>query len=204
MHGSTRSRKHKQDDSLNPPATPDTPNRSTAREIEAFVETAFHLGVPRDYGRQRKLKLAREPKHLAFIGFDIHERAQWMTPAAARAWRRMRDAASRDGINLQIVSAFRNVEYQLGILQRKLDRGQSMQEILSVSAAPGYSEHHTGRAIDITTPGFPPLQTEFETSDAFRWLSSNAVAHGFGLSYPRDNPNGISYEPWHWCWHRRR
>ena len=25
-------------------------------------------------------------------------------------------------------------------------------------------------------------------------------AHGFVLSYPRDNPHGIVYEPWHWCW----
>ena len=34
------------------------------------------------------------------------------------------------------------------------------------------------------------------------WLVANAVRFGFALSYPRDNPHGIAYEPWHWCWQR--
>ncbi len=114
----------------------------------------------------------------------------------------MRDTAAETGIELQIVSAFRSVEYQLGILRRKLDRGQTIAEILRVSAAPGYSEHHTGRALDITTPGFAALEEQFEHSAAFAWLSTNAQAHGFRLSFPRGNRHGIVYEPWHWCWHR--
>jgi D-alanyl-D-alanine carboxypeptidase len=67
-----------------------------------------------------------------------------------------------------------------------------------VNAAPGHSEHHTGRAVDIATPGSRPLTEEFEQTDAFRWLSSRAVEFGFSLTYPRDNPWGIAYEPWHW------
>ena len=65
-------------------------------------------------------------------------------------------------------------------------------------AAPGHSEHHTGRAVDIATPGSRPLTEEFEDTDAFRWLTSRAVEFGFSLTYPRDNPWGIAYEPWHW------
>jgi len=102
-------------------------------------------------------------------------------------------------VELQIVSAFRSIEYQLGILQRKLDRGQTIAQILRVSAAPGYSEHHSGRALDITTPGFAALEEEFENSPAFAWLKKNGRRFGFRLSYPRRNPHGIAYEPWHWC-----
>jgi D-alanyl-D-alanine carboxypeptidase len=116
----------------------------------------------------------------------------------------MRDAAASAGVELQIVSAFRGVDYQLGIVRRKLERGLSMHEILRVSAAPGYSEHHSGRALDITAPGFAALEEEFENSSAFAWLSANAQRYGFHLSYPRDNPHGIAYEPWHWCWRATR
>ena len=76
--------------------------------------------------------------------------------------------------------------------------GQAIEEILKVNAAPGYSEHHTGRAVDIATPGSRPLTEEFEDTDAFRWLESRAIEFGFSMTYPRDNPWGIAYEPWHW------
>ena len=112
----------------------------------------------------------------------------------------MREVAAEDGVELQIVSAFRSIEYQLGILERKLAHGRNIEEILRVSAAPGYSEHHSGRALDITAPGFAALEEEFEKSPAFAWLKRHAWRFGFRLSYPRRNPHGIAYEPWHWCW----
>lgn len=145
----------------------------------------------------------REPAFLDFIGTDIHAREQWLAPPAARAFVRMRDQAAQDCIPLQLVSAFRSAQYQLGILERKLARGQAIDDILRVSAAPGYSEHHSGRAIDLTTPGFTALEEAFEQSDAFAWLVVHAARYGFALSYPRGNPHRIDYEPWHWCWHRR-
>lgn len=172
-----------------------------AAERRELMERAFAFGIPRDYGRARRLRLQREPVRLASIGGDIHGRAQWLQPRPARAFARMRDAAARAGIELQVVSAFRSIEYQLGILERKLARGQAIDEILRVSAAPGYSEHHSGRGLDLTTPGFAALEETFEHSPAFAWLQRNASRFGFMLSYPRDNRHGIAYEPWHWYWH---
>lgn len=168
---------------------------------DGCAEAAHALGVPRDYARARGLRRVREPAMLESIGFDTQGREQFLAPRAARAWARMREAATGDGVELQVVSAFRSIEYQLGIIRRKLERGQGMEAILRVSAAPGYSEHHTGRALDITTPGFAALEEEFERSPAFGWLRKNAARYKFALSYPRGNPHGIAYEPWHWCWH---
>ena len=165
----------------------------------ALIERAYALGVPRNYARVRRLRLQREPGRLTRIGLDIHGREQWLIPSAARAFAAMRDAAAREGLELQVVSAFRSIEYQVGILERKLARGLSMDEILRISAAPGYSEHHSGRALDLTTPGFAPVEEEFENSPAFAWLTRNAKRFGFSLSYPRGNPYGIMHEPWHWC-----
>ncbi|TAN07394.1 MAG: D-alanyl-D-alanine carboxypeptidase family protein [Rhodanobacteraceae bacterium] len=180
----------------------DVPQRCRdAGERHALLERAFALGVPRDYGSARHLRPQREPAQLANIGTDIHGRTQWLQPRAARALARMREAAAQDRIDLQVVSAFRSIEYQLGIVERKLARGQAISEILRVSAAPGYSEHHTGRCVDFTTPGFAALEETFELSPAFAWLQRHAADYGFDLSYPRGNPHGIAYEPWHWCWH---
>ena len=172
----------------------------TPMPASRLIESAFALGVPRDYGRVRGLRRVREPSHLESIGLDTQGRKQFLAPRAARAWARLREAAAHDGVELQVVSAFRSIEYQLGIIRRKLERGQSMEQILRISAAPGYSEHHSGRALDVTTPGFAPLEEEFENSPAFAWLKKHARRFGFHLSYPRRNPHGIAYEPWHWCW----
>jgi len=187
----------------NPPPAPAPPRCTNEAERHALIERAFALGVPRDYARRHRLRQIREPVRLVSIGLDIQQREQWLTPSAARAFTAMREAAARDEVELQVVSAFRSIAYQLGIIERKLQRGQTMDEILRVSAAPGYSEHHSGHALDLTAPGYAPVEEVFEQSGAFAWLSRNASRFGFGLSYPRGNRHGITYEPWHWCFSSR-
>lgn len=185
------------------PATAPPQRCRSAGERRALMERAFALGIPRNYGRERHLCVQREPARLASIGNDIYGRPQWLQPPAARAFATMRTTAAKDSIDLQVVSAFRSIAYQVGIIERKLTRGDSIDAILGVSAAPGYSEHHTGRCVDITTPGCTALEEEFELSPAYTWLTQHAARFGFTLSYPRNNPHAIAYEPWHWCWHRK-
>ena len=43
-----------------------------------------------------------------------------------------------------------------------------------------------------------PAEESFEATPAFDWLQRHAGASGFAMSYPRGNPHGIVYEPWHW------
>lgn len=110
----------------------------------------------------------------------------------------MKDSALEQGIELVIVSAFRSIERQSEIVRRKLQNGMNIADILAVSAAPGYSEHHTGKAIDLAASSGAVLETEFEETKAFQWLSDNAKAFGFYMSYPKHNSFGYAYEPWHW------
>ena len=156
------------------------------------------LGISADYGQKHRLRLQGECAELQSIGKDALGRETFLAPPAAQAWQAMSLAAADDGVELQPASAFRSVDYQAGIIERKLARGLGMDEILAVSAAPGYSEHHSGRAVDVTTPGTRSLEIDFESTPAYRWLHQHAAAHGFRLSYPRDNRHGIAYEPWHW------
>jgi D-alanyl-D-alanine carboxypeptidase len=169
--------------------------------LHALRERLDALGLDADdYAARTALALVAEPQWLAHAGFDRYRRPLWLHPGTARAWARLRRAALRDGIVLEAISGYRSHDYQLGIFERKRARGLSVPEILTVNAAPGFSEHHDGCALDIGTPGEPPAEESFEATSAFTWLRANASAHGFRMSFPRDNPHGIVYEPWHWYW----
>ncbi|WP_432723151.1 M15 family metallopeptidase [Jeongeupia wiesaeckerbachi] len=134
---------------------------------------------------------------IAEIGDDGRE---WrLAPAACSAWCAMRQAAADDGVLLRIASAWRGIGRQGDLIRSKLDRGETIADVLERLAPPGCSEHHTGRAVDVYEPGGPVLEEAFETTAAFAWLQANAGRFGFALSFPRGNPNGYIYEPWHWC-----
>ncbi len=158
------------------------------------------LGIPADYAARRRLALQPEAIQLIRIGATANGRELLLTPPAATAWTQMQHAAAAESVALQAVSAFRSVARQAEIIRTKLAGGETIGAILSVNAAPGYSEHHTGRALDLTTPGCVPLIGEFAETPAFRWLAGQATRFGFRLSFPRGNPHGIAFEPWHWCW----
>lgn len=167
------------------------------QRIEARLEA---LGIDgHAYAARTGLELVPEPAWLAHAGHDRYRRALWLRADSARAWRSMAAAALRDGIVLEAISGYRSHDYQLGILERKLARGLALDAILAVNAAPGWSEHHSGQALDISAPGEPAAEESFEATPAFAWLATNAGGHGFTMSYPRDNPHGIVHEPWHWC-----
>ena len=157
------------------------------------------LGISADYGRDTCLPVCGESAVLIEVGPNLVGRMQHLAPDAARQWNAMMEAAIQDSITLMIVSGFRSIEYQAALIRKKINAGQVIDEILTVNAAPGHSEHHTGLAIDIATPGSRPLTEDFESTDAFGWLGANADRFGFSMTYPRDNRWGIAYEPWHWC-----
>lgn len=158
------------------------------------------LGLDADAYEQRTgLSLVAEPSWLAFAGQDRYRRPLWLHCQAARAWQRMHAAALDADVVLEAISGYRSHDYQLGIFERKLAQGQKVDEILTVNAAPGFSEHHSGKALDISAPDQPAAEESFENTAACAWLRDNAAHHGFHMSYPRGNPHGIVYEPWHWA-----
>ena len=156
------------------------------------------LPIPSDYGVNPRRPRFREAGELVDVEPNVVGTMQRLAPETAVAWHKMKQAAFGAGVQLLLVSGFRSVRHQADIIRRKLDAGQPIEEILAVNAAPGFSEHHTGRAVDVATPGTRPLTAEFESSDAFRWLATNAAIFGFRMPYGRGNRFGFEYEPWHW------
>jgi len=113
---------------------------------------------------------------------------------------KMREEAKKDVIYLVFLSGYRSINLQNDIFYSlKSFRNQEAAERARVSAPPGYSEHSTGFAIDIgdATQRDTDFETDFENTDAFRWLIKNAAKFHFKLSFNKDNKY-IDYEPWHW------
>ncbi|HEX4928963.1 MAG TPA: GNAT family N-acetyltransferase [Burkholderiales bacterium] len=156
-------------------------------------------GITPDLVAERYLVVQPQARELELVAREPSGREHLLAPEAAKAWREMQAAAAASGTRLDPISTFRSVARQTEIVRAKLERGLTIEQILKVSAPPGYSEHHTGRAVDIGTKDCRPLELEFEHSPAFAWLSAHAGAFGFRLSYPRGNASGYAYEPWHWC-----
>jgi D-alanyl-D-alanine carboxypeptidase len=121
--------------------------------------------------------------------------------AAAEKFKAMSAAAARQGIVLVPISGYRSIADQKHLFfDIKAQRGQVTTKRAEVSAPPGYSEHHTGYAVDIGDGKTPAtnLSPDFENTAAFKWLEKNAPYYSFELSFPKGNPQGVIYEPWHW------
>jgi len=130
----------------------------------------------------------------------------YLEKETAKALKSMIGAAAKDGVKLKIISGFRSVQYQKNLFERAVKRRGSKQNAAKFVAPPGHSEHHTGRAVDlgdINAPG-TDLKESFEKTSAYKWLQKNAGKYGFKLSFLKDNPQGIAYEPWHWCYHAEK
>jgi D-alanyl-D-alanine carboxypeptidase len=136
------------------------------KEIDAFNErvVALHhaLGIGSDYLETSKLPLCREPSELVDTELDFYQRPQNSTPDAFQAWCRMKLVAEDTGVALLLISAFRDIDYQHDLIARKVREGRTIEEVLTVNAAPGFSEHHILR---------PLVKVELRINQ-FAWFSA--------------------------------
>ena len=116
-------------------------------------------------------------------------------------FKEMQFMAAQRGISLQLLSGHRSINLQREIFyENKSIRNQTAVERSRDSAPPGYSEHSTGYAIDVGDGNYPNthFEVEFEQTPAFRWMKRFASKYHFVLSFPPNNKQGVTYEPWHW------
>ncbi len=129
------------------------------------------------------------------------QRSETMHLEAAKALMDMVAAARADGVWLVPASGFRTLAEQDALFNAQIAKTGSPEAAAKISAPPGYSEHHTGYAIDLTDGTLAQNQDitpAFEAAPAYQWLKNNAATYDFELSFPENNPQGVSFEPWHW------
>jgi len=101
--------------------------------------------------------------------------------------------AEKDGIYLRVASGFRSNRTQKKIIESRLKGHEYLDDIYRSIAPVGYSTHLTGKAVD-----FASVEQPFESTSAYEWLKINSNNFGFKETYYKNNPYGISWEPWHY------
>ncbi|GEQ87094.1 D-alanyl-D-alanine carboxypeptidase [Patiriisocius marinistellae] len=141
-----------------------------------------------------------------------------MHKEAKAAFSKMKEAALKENLKIEVVSAYRSFERQKEIFEGKYNRftkqGLTPQaailKIIEYSTIPGTSRHHWGTDIDIIDANPPRpksvlLAENFHGKGPFcklkEWLNENASGFGFYEVYT-DNANrkGFKYEPWHFSY----
>jgi D-alanyl-D-alanine carboxypeptidase len=181
------------DGSLTPAAAPDLARRAR--------EALLQFGARPELIVERGLPLFVDATELEVGSVSRSGREHYLVPVAAAQWQSLATAAALAGVELVVISGFRSFDRQFELIAAKCRRGEPIEQVLERLAPPGCSEHHSGRAVDVGTPGCEPLSDDFAQSGAYQWLSAHAGEFGFRLSFPAGNPWGYQYEPWHWCFH---
>ena len=121
---------------------------------------------------------------------------QLLRVETGNAYMKMRDDALKEGLNIHVVSGYRSVEYQEGLYNRYLS-SDSRENVDRYSARPGYSEHHTGMAMDVF--GSQDGLRNFENTPEYSWVKENCYKYGFIIRYLAETEDitGYEAEPWH-------
>jgi zinc D-Ala-D-Ala carboxypeptidase len=189
-----------------PPIAPSaTPTVPAAKPPPAKAQTptmSRRNSLPQS--RYGHLPYAEHPKEglvsIGTYGQGSNQRSESLDPEAAAAFAKMAADAKANGINLIPISGFRTVADQEKLFERQIKRQGNPEAASRLSAPAGYSEHHTGYALDIGDGNHPEkdLKFEFEDTTAYQWMLAHAQTYGFELSFPHNNAQGVSFEPWHW------
>ncbi|WP_241153387.1 M15 family metallopeptidase [Enterococcus mediterraneensis] len=123
-------------------------------------------------------------------------------------------SAKKAGINLRLISAFRSVSDQEAVFsariaqlmsQNNLSEADAKKKAMETMTEPGFSEHHTGLAIDVVDEQWLAsnpnmiLDESYSKKPGAKWLQANAYKYGFIVRYPdgKEDITKITYEPWH-------
>lgn len=120
-----------------------------------------------------------------------------LNETAFNAFKTLSDNAKKEGHTIVINSSYRDYESQEDIWEtRKSLYGTKKAD--EYAARPGYSEHQTGYAIDVSD--FYDENDTFGDTESFNWMKDNCYKYGFILRYPEDKEDitGFNYEPWHY------
>jgi LAS superfamily LD-carboxypeptidase LdcB len=138
-----------------------------------------------------------------------------LQPLAAQGWRELKTAAERDQMPISLLSAYRSPEFQRSLFASRLSQAGAtvttvaagkadaiVESVLTTTAVPGFSRHHTGYTIDLWCEDG---SAQFVDSTCFDWISKDnykiAKETGWIPSYPEGAKlQGPEPEPWEYVW----
>ena len=160
-----------------------------------FNDTSSYLVVA---NKKHRLPEGYAPSDLVIPNVAMNY-TMYLRSEAAYAIEQMFAAAARSGITLRLGSAYRSEALQNQLYWGYVAQyGQATAD--TISSRPGYSDHQTGLAADISDhDGATYLTQAMEYTPEGIWLRDHAHEYGFIMRYPKgkDAITGYSYEPWH-------
>lgn len=169
-------------------------------ETEAPVINEMTVLVNKQHALPDKLQKPTDlvEPNVQFI-FKEHNEKRELRKEAADALEALFLGAKEDGITLLGVSGYRSYETQKNVFDSYV-RKDGEEKAMTYSALPGYSEHETGLAIDVTGGNGKCAATDcFAGTKEAIWLADHAPEYGFIIRYPegKEDITGYKYEPWH-------
>ena len=146
--------------------------------------------------KHRHLNEDFEPNDLVKIDSDYASSDDlYCSRLALNAFKKMSEAASKEGYSIIINSAYRSYQDQVDLSNLYL-RTYGQNYVDKYVAKPGYSEHQTGLAFDIGS-----LNTNvFANSKEYVWMKDNAHKYGFIERFQKkyEGITRFRSEPWHY------
>lgn len=133
------------------------------------------------------------------FSFTGYKEKKLLRADAAVALEELFAAAQRKGLALFAVSGYRSYHRQKAIYESNVEKNGA-ERTNQFSAKPGYSEHQSGLAMDVSTNSIHNrLDESFAATPEGKFLESDAYRYGFIIRYPQGKSDitGYAYEPWH-------
>lgn len=181
------------------PSEPDSNGKGNSTDDSFKEPDSIAVMVNKEYGLPENYK----PTDLVYpeVRFTFKEKIEkrMMRKEAAEALEKLFAGAEEDGIYLAGVSAYRSKETQTRLFNRYVEKdGEELAR--TYSAVPGYSEHQTGLAIDVSgSDGKCAAESCFSGTKEAEWLAQHATEYGYIIRFPegKQDITGYKYEPWH-------
>ena len=172
-------------------------NESTASTVDSST-----CNTSKTHNNPSSIDVLVNKKHcmqpVTFVPGDlVNSRGATLSAKAIDAFNSLMAAADVAGINLSVTSSYRSYSNQVSTYAYWV--GVSGADGADTySARPGYSEHQTGLAFDISSNGC--VLDCFGTSPAYGWMQANAAQYGFIQRYYAgyDSITGYKAEEWHY------
>ncbi len=198
-------------------------NKLTVASTYSFEQSSEQANKPKDLpdadpdlwdlvlvGPKNEISQEMDETELATLSDNSHQ----VDSRIAADYEAFSTAATEAGYPLAIISAYRSVAAQQEVFSTNVNALMSSEGLSEADAIaktketitePGYSEHHTGLAVDIvdqewynTYPN-QVLDASYGDQPGAQWIAENAPEYGFIIRYPKNEEDitGITYEPWH-------
>lgn len=173
-------------------------NKSLYEEIDIFSDDSLTTLV----NRYNSLSDTYMPEDLVTVSVPTileNPEVNQLRAEANEALTNMFATAKAEGVFLFARSGFRSYETQIQLFNGYV--GKHGEEAANTySAKPGFSEHQTGLAMDVTSESVQfQLTEQFGDTPEGQWIANHAYEFGFIIRYPKgkEEITGYIYEPWH-------